>query len=324
MRMKNAVRPPSPSSISQKSDEATRHARWRSPFTSRSLKTGTNAADSAESATSARTVFGMRNAISKALIGPVDAEDRGLGDLPHQADDPRDRRSRSQRSRLTGEPARRLGLRSSRATPRAPPQRPPSPAPPGRAPGPRARSAHCGRGAGRRIAVGCSAGSCATGQESSVASVCEVRRLALLAPAAVARQPPLVPLPLGVLHEGSIRTGVATIARPASCGSFTEMPNIKQQEKRVRQATRQRQENLRWRSTAKTLMRRLNEAVADGDAQETDGAPPRARPVARPGCGERRAPPEHRRSTQVAGGEARRRRSGEVSPLSWRARRAGA
>jgi small subunit ribosomal protein S20 len=48
------------------------------------------------------------------------------------------------------------------------------------------------------------------------------------------------------------------------------MPNIKQQEKRVRLAARQRQENLRWRSTAKTLMRRLNEAVGEGDAQETD------------------------------------------------------
>jgi small subunit ribosomal protein S20 len=47
------------------------------------------------------------------------------------------------------------------------------------------------------------------------------------------------------------------------------MPNIKQQEKRVRQAARQRQENLRWRSTAKTLMRRLREAVAEGDADET-------------------------------------------------------
>lgn len=47
------------------------------------------------------------------------------------------------------------------------------------------------------------------------------------------------------------------------------MPNIKQQEKRVRQAARQRQENLRWRSTAKTLMRRLDQAVADGDAKET-------------------------------------------------------
>jgi small subunit ribosomal protein S20 len=44
------------------------------------------------------------------------------------------------------------------------------------------------------------------------------------------------------------------------------MPNIRQQEKRVRQASRQRIENLRWRSTAKTLMRRLREAVDKGDA----------------------------------------------------------
>ena len=44
------------------------------------------------------------------------------------------------------------------------------------------------------------------------------------------------------------------------------MPNIRQQEKRVRQATRQRVENLRWRSAAKTLMRRLEEATGDGDA----------------------------------------------------------
>ena len=43
------------------------------------------------------------------------------------------------------------------------------------------------------------------------------------------------------------------------------MPNIRQQEKRVRQASRQRVENLRWRSTAKTLMRRLREAVDEGD-----------------------------------------------------------
>jgi small subunit ribosomal protein S20 len=44
------------------------------------------------------------------------------------------------------------------------------------------------------------------------------------------------------------------------------MPNIKQQEKRVRLAARQRQENLRWRSTAKTLMRRLREVAEEGDA----------------------------------------------------------
>jgi small subunit ribosomal protein S20 len=43
------------------------------------------------------------------------------------------------------------------------------------------------------------------------------------------------------------------------------MPNIKQQEKRVRSAARQRMENLRWRSTAKTLMRRLEEAAKEGD-----------------------------------------------------------
>jgi small subunit ribosomal protein S20 len=52
------------------------------------------------------------------------------------------------------------------------------------------------------------------------------------------------------------------------------MPNIKQQEKRVRQAARQRSENLRWRSTAKTLMRRLREA---SDAGDTDAATERHR-----------------------------------------------
>jgi small subunit ribosomal protein S20 len=50
---------------------------------------------------------------------------------------------------------------------------------------------------------------------------------------------------------------------------FLAVPNIKQQEKRVRQASRQRLENLRWRSTAKTLMRRLKEAAAEGDATAT-------------------------------------------------------
>jgi small subunit ribosomal protein S20 len=44
------------------------------------------------------------------------------------------------------------------------------------------------------------------------------------------------------------------------------MPNIKQQKKRVRIAARQRLENLRYRSTVKTLTRRLRTAVEDGDA----------------------------------------------------------
>ena len=44
------------------------------------------------------------------------------------------------------------------------------------------------------------------------------------------------------------------------------MPNIRQQEKRVRIAARQRLENLRYRSTVKTLTKRLETSVADGDA----------------------------------------------------------
>ncbi|HVM16531.1 MAG TPA: 30S ribosomal protein S20 [Gaiellaceae bacterium] len=44
------------------------------------------------------------------------------------------------------------------------------------------------------------------------------------------------------------------------------MPNIRQQEKRVRTAARERLENLRYRSTVKTLTRRLESAVQDGDA----------------------------------------------------------
>ncbi|HET6642381.1 MAG TPA: 30S ribosomal protein S20 [Gaiellaceae bacterium] len=43
------------------------------------------------------------------------------------------------------------------------------------------------------------------------------------------------------------------------------MPNIKQQKKRVRVAARQRLENLRYRSTVKTLTRRLRAAVDEGD-----------------------------------------------------------
>ncbi len=43
------------------------------------------------------------------------------------------------------------------------------------------------------------------------------------------------------------------------------MPNIKQQKKRVRIATEERLENLRYRSTIKTLTKRLAAAVEGGD-----------------------------------------------------------
>jgi small subunit ribosomal protein S20 len=45
------------------------------------------------------------------------------------------------------------------------------------------------------------------------------------------------------------------------------MANIKQQKKRVRLAARQRVENLRYRSTVRTLMRRLRSAAEEGDAE---------------------------------------------------------
>jgi small subunit ribosomal protein S20 len=43
------------------------------------------------------------------------------------------------------------------------------------------------------------------------------------------------------------------------------MPNIQQQKKRVRTAANERVENLRYRSTVKTLAKRLQAAVESGD-----------------------------------------------------------
>lgn len=43
------------------------------------------------------------------------------------------------------------------------------------------------------------------------------------------------------------------------------MPNIKQQKKRVRIAARERLENLRYRSSVKTLTKRFQSAVESGD-----------------------------------------------------------
>jgi small subunit ribosomal protein S20 len=44
------------------------------------------------------------------------------------------------------------------------------------------------------------------------------------------------------------------------------MPNIQQQKKRVRIAAQERIENLRYTSSIKTLAKRLQTVVADGDA----------------------------------------------------------
>jgi small subunit ribosomal protein S20 len=48
------------------------------------------------------------------------------------------------------------------------------------------------------------------------------------------------------------------------------MANIKQQKKRVRTSARERLENLRYRSTVKTLSRRLGAAVDEGDAAQIE------------------------------------------------------
>lgn len=63
----------------------------------------------------------------------------------------------------------------------------------------------------------------------------------------------------------TVRDGLLAWARPVHTGRRFAMPNIKQQERRVRIAARQRLENLRWRSTAKTLFKRLARAVEEGD-----------------------------------------------------------
>jgi small subunit ribosomal protein S20 len=67
-----------------------------------------------------------------------------------------------------------------------------------------------------------------------------------------------------VVHAGHSR-GLWYHRRARLGGRFRAMANIKQQKKRVRSAARQRLENLRYRSTVKTLTRRLRTAVEDGD-----------------------------------------------------------
>ncbi len=69
-----------------------------------------------------------------------------------------------------------------------------------------------------------------------------------------------------------LTVGPATIARPADAGvssldTLYSLANIKQQKKRVRTQARQRLENLRYRSTIKTLTKRLESAAGEGDTE---------------------------------------------------------
>jgi small subunit ribosomal protein S20 len=62
----------------------------------------------------------------------------------------------------------------------------------------------------------------------------------------------------------------ATFLAPAGAGISLNMPNIKQQKKRVRTAAEERLENLRYRSTIKTLAKRLATTAEAGDTSAVD------------------------------------------------------
>jgi small subunit ribosomal protein S20 len=81
------------------------------------------------------------------------------------------------------------------------------------------------------------------------------------------RRRPGEPAAGALVHPREYREGTLWYHAAARevAGLFTLMPNIRQQKKRVRTAAKQRLENLHYRSTAKTLAKRLETAVKDGD-----------------------------------------------------------
>jgi small subunit ribosomal protein S20 len=70
------------------------------------------------------------------------------------------------------------------------------------------------------------------------------------------------------LRGESASCGLWYHRRARSCGRFLQMPNIKQQKKRVRTSAEDRLDNLRYRSTVKTITRRLEAAVEAGDKEQ--------------------------------------------------------
>jgi len=73
-----------------------------------------------------------------------------------------------------------------------------------------------------------------------------------------------------VTRAGGRWTSVLPFARPPERAFLRAMPNIKQQKKRVRTAAEERLENLRYRSTIKTLTKRLATAAGGGDASAVE------------------------------------------------------
>ncbi len=85
----------------------------------------------------------------------------------------------------------------------------------------------------------------------------------------------------------------------------------------MKRAARERLENLRWRSTAKTLERRLAAAVADGDSARAAEEQRCTRPVARQGGGAWCDPPESCGSEEGSGGSPGLRLSRLTFPARW-------
>ena len=77
------------------------------------------------------------------------------------------------------------------------------------------------------------------------------------------------------------------------------MANIHSQKKRILRAERERLENRRYTSTIKTFFRRLEAAVAAGDAETAQTEHRSLVPHDRQGRQARRPAPQHRRSQEV-------------------------
>ena len=92
LTMKTAVIAPSAARMRKKSVEARRNASFLRSCSSISVKTGTNAADSAASAKRLRTTFGTWKAIVNAENAPLVREVGRRDDLAHEPRDPREPR----------------------------------------------------------------------------------------------------------------------------------------------------------------------------------------------------------------------------------------
>ena len=108
----------------------------------------------------------------------------------------------------------------------------------------------------------------------------------------------------------------AIVRRRAVPTAVLAMANIASQKKRILRAERERLENRRHTSAIKTYFRRLEAAVAEGDAEQVADRAPHADLEDRQGGQDRRAAPQHRRPQEVSRGADRARRARVLEPDS--------